>query len=737
MKKTNMLLRILLVLALVVGLCVVAAVADETTKIHCECGKTASGICQICGTEAVEWTPITNPGQMSSGGHYYLTEDVTTSNDTDGANWRLAGQYYLDLNGHTITRGARARLFDTLGGDANTVLVITDSSANPGKVDAGNAAVSDQGTIFWLPAGQLRVYNVTLDARNVATDMGSVLSNAGADAANGATAVFHNVTMYGGVGAANAGTIYTTVTAAGLTLDGCTVYGYEGETSDVLLDCPATIKNTTVYGIVDQWSATTLVGKVDITKVMKHNQLDVSTLSADSEVVVFEDNNEIIVNCICGQDVHIGDCDGTMHLWYPVSEWKDIGNYEYTYLTQDVTLSSQQGVSKNINLSLNGHSIRYNTESTTLHRLVQPNSGAIWTVTNWNKEEGGQLANTLGFAPEKTEIGAVLFLNTATVNLYNIDVVATGAQGIGTGGAIYVNGASTLNMYGCTVAGTSVSSMGGAIYNAGKVKMVDCVITGDGDSNTQEANQGGAICNEGTMELTGCIISGHKSNAHGGNIFNPGTLTMTDCTVSGGHGGAGSNIFSNGKLTSVNCTFQNSVNDRNVDLCVVNSTITGGKITGGSLYLDVASCTVTLTDVICESSIKNQTGNLVIVSGTYTGKVIKGEGDITITGGTFSSDVEAYTADGYAAIPVEGGYTVAQHTHAFEEKVNVETPSFGVNKVKYNICDCGRINGDIELVRVLSRRIRKDYLHAVAEQHEAVCHPREWHRCGPRWLLCQ
>jgi len=93
MKKTNMLLRILLVLALVVGLCVVAAVADETTKIHCECGKTASGICQICGTEAVEWTPITNPGQMSSGGHYYLTEDVTTSNDTDGANWRLAGQY--------------------------------------------------------------------------------------------------------------------------------------------------------------------------------------------------------------------------------------------------------------------------------------------------------------------------------------------------------------------------------------------------------------------------------------------------------------------------------------------------------------------------------------------------------------------------------------------------------------------------------------------------------------------
>ena len=169
--------------------------------IHCDCGETTSGVCAICGTEAVEWAPISNPGQMKSGGHYYLTDDVSAT-ATGGANWRLTGQYHLDLNGHTITREGTVRLFDTYGGNANTLLVITDSSDKPGKLvgikeDKSNPG-TDQGMIFWLPVGQLRVYNVTLDTRGVdVSHFGTVLSTNGANADVATSAAFYNVRLPG------------------------------------------------------------------------------------------------------------------------------------------------------------------------------------------------------------------------------------------------------------------------------------------------------------------------------------------------------------------------------------------------------------------------------------------------------------------------------------------------------------------------------------------------------------
>lgn len=230
---------------------------------NCICGHAGTaedphvGVCD--GTRYI-WKPITDLSGLAAGGHFYLTTNITTSG-ADGAEVLLdaGAKLYLNLNGHSITRGGNARLFDLRNATADTLLVLTDTASNPGTVYGTNEAnknnVTDQGAIFWLKGGQLQVYNVTLDARDVKlSHFGSILSANGASAEVATKAAFYDVIMYGGVGNADdqpGSTLYVTAGAQSLTMKGCTVHGNANvKVSDVFVECEANITNSTINGIV-------------------------------------------------------------------------------------------------------------------------------------------------------------------------------------------------------------------------------------------------------------------------------------------------------------------------------------------------------------------------------------------------------------------------------------------------------------------------------------------------------
>lgn len=409
-------------------------------------------------------------------------------------------------------------------------------------------------------------------------------------------------------------------------------------------------------------------------------------------------------SCICGSttDVHIGECTGEQHLWYPTDSPRADG--KYYYLIKDWTIDKQWAFDGTLNLSLNGHSMKLenqNTEDEWTHRLLHLYGNAVVNITNWNNTAGGALINHTGFnSSENPDVGLVVFVragSSAKVNLYNVTLDAKNAPNVSFGGAVYNTAGSEVNLYSCEVIGTSVSEQGGAIWNGGIMNMVGCTLIGDNDAETKEANQGGAIYNEGTMDMAGCTVSGFSSTLHGGNIFNPGTLTLTDCVISDGEGAQGGNIFSNGlSLTIKGGSISGGVSGDNGNLYLCNNngviSITDCQITNGGIRLD-QTCTVTMTNVTCDSAIHVGESTLNIVSGSYSTLSGTETSNIAVSGGMFQSydpQADAFLAENYITKhdAATDTYTVVYHEHSYGAGV-VTAPTCTTEGYTTYTCECG------------------------------------------------
>ena len=136
-------------------------------------------------------------------------------------------------------------------------------------------------------------------------------------------------------------------------------------------------------------------------------------------------------------------------------------------------------------------------------------------------------------------------LKAPVLNAIGVTFDATNVSGAGNGGAIAATArtledksvaGSTVNLYGCTVKGGSVSKTGGAIFASGKntsVNMVNTTVSGG-----TAATMGGSIYLEGSAAMTATnsqITGGTATKNQGGNIYtNSANVTLTKCTVSGG-----------------------------------------------------------------------------------------------------------------------------------------------------------------------------------------------------------
>ena len=188
-------------------------------------------------------------------------------------------------------------------------------------------------------------------------------------------------------------------------------------------------------------------------------------------------------------------------------------------------------------------------------------------------------------ATGKIELGGILFLDGATVNMTRCDFSGGTAKN---GGVIYAN-ASTITAKNCTLEnGLSVTS-GNNVYTL----------------NTTA-----------TWENCDFTVTHTTANSFGGNLYaQGGTTTMTDCTVTGGRSGSGGGMYSvSGALTCNNTTFS------------------GGYATseGGNLMQKNASLTLENGTTLTGGSCKGSGGNLSL---SNTAKFYMGDG-IIISGGS-------------------------------------------------------------------------------------------------------
>lgn len=131
------------------------------------------------------------------------------------------------------------------------------------------------------------------------------------------------------------------------------------------------------------------------------------------------------------------------------------------------------------------------------------------------------------------------------------------------GGAIYDAGRVTLRE--CVVVGNSSygaggwsAGGGGGIYSAGDLAMYDCLIAKNnaGDGSAFIGGDGGGIYNAGGAIAVGCVISSNAGGAggapdepcpggnggsggNGGGIYNSGTMDLEECAISHNLGGQG------------------------------------------------------------------------------------------------------------------------------------------------------------------------------------------------------
>ena len=164
-----------------------------------------------------------------------------------------------------------------------------------------------------------------------------------------------------------------------------------------------------------------------------------------------------------------------------------------------------------------------------------------------------------------------------------------------------------------------------------------------------------AVCvRGGTLAMTGGTISGGTVNTNNGDYFQQpvevrgGTATITGVTITGGDdiaGNGGGAIVAWGDAT---------ITDVNIDF------------TGYGIWSDGPAVTVTGEDtvVVADTALfAEEGGTIAVEAGDFTGTLAVDtdqNSGISITGGTFDSDVDGFCADGYIAVEDPAGTWTVQ-----------------------------------------------------------------------------
>ena len=581
-------------------------------RYHCLCGsQTHLG---TCDGKSVKWTALdsTNTALLTTAGNYYLTSHVTVGQTAPKAGVAVS----LDLNGFTLSASA-SRAFMTY--DTLNICDSVGGGQVLGKGWA--AGKGDQGGVIYVRAGSvLNLYGGTIgqakgygeakyggivQVRGTFNMYGGAVTGGKATEYGGAVSVDRatgSFNLYGGTVSGGTaplgGDLY--VTAGKASLSGGTVgdvYGAVG--SQVTVSAKA--EKVTVSGgtlklsgkpVIDLLSletdaegnkpvltaagALTEGAAVTVTDQLPDGVFSDNTLGAyaafftskDEDRGVYAIDNEAygdevgalylgVYHCLCGQDPHVGTCDGKAIKWTALTDPVSLKSGGSYYLTEDVS-TAQLSLGSGIvtSLDLNGHHF---IASASNAFLINGNAATRLSICD---HAGGGSLQGRGFATANQ--GGAVYIRAGNMDLYSGTIrKADNYQVTNHGGLLSVRG--TFHMYGGAITGGTSQQYGG---NVSVSSTGICYIHG-GTISGGSSPKGGNICVTGSAKLyiQGGTVENGIASESGGNVYVDKQNTVT-FEMSAGQLLGGTATVSGGNLFVLDA--------------VGTKSITGGTVTGGT-----------------------------------------------------------------------------------------------------------------------------------------------------------
>lgn len=403
-------------------------------------------------------------------------------------------------------------------------------------------------------------------------------------------------------------------------------------------------------------------GRMHFTTANANNNPGYFTSDSDAyEPALGEDNKLMLqipvppithIHCICGKTAN-SHCD---HTNVDFMDWTDpnaLPTEGSWCLTVDVTVPKQFGVSKKLDLCLNGHNIRVGEQG---GRVYYCAAGAKLSITDCAKTPG-----TISGATNT----AILFNASSTdteLNLWN--GIFTDNHIIGAAGAISIQGETVFNMYGGAISGNSATSDFKLDANG------EPILDADGNPTYYNANGGGLYSGTGTtFNMYGGEISDNtcthleftkkgatsvtKVGGYGGGAALYGSSNLYGGRISGNSGFLGGGLFTSGSTTVMNLMGTEISGNRatsaggvlNQGRSTVNLSaglITGNTATlsGGGLYVSINSKFHMTGGTVSDNSAANNGGGIYLqqAQSTVTGGTISGNKSAKLGGGFYITD---------------------------------------------------------------------------------------------------
>ena len=618
-----------------------------------------------------------------------MTNVTVTGNTakTNGGGVAVRDKGKLTMSGCTITGNESGKDGGGIYAQASTEVTITNTEFSGNTVTdgaGGGVAISGKATLT----------NITVKNNTAANGGGMIFQGSSDSVMNGGSVTGNKATK-------NGGGIYA---YKNVTLNGTSVTDNKAATGDGVYVATTDVLTITGDTVIKSNDGTNLylsgatnvafgqlTSKAFVSVSVKDNAARAITgkLTQDPSAYVHSDSADLVPayregvlyldvavkheHCLCG-----GAGNGCDHANVKFAKWDKTdslptsGNY---YLENDVVLTAETSVTGNLNLCLNGHTVK--AANNKRHMSTVKNQGVTIAISDCTaaydasgnytagkffggRDVGGnagggsmyiRAGSTLKifdgiFSDNRSYLqgGAICMADGTTFEMH--DGEFSDNQAVSTDGKTWKKGGA-LAFYGCnaTITGGTVknnkATNGGAV--AGYSKSAITITGGTFCDNWTKADGAGLYVNAAGLYVSGTAkIFGNESTTAGGNICYGGNSygSVADITVEGGiaSSGAGAMVQNGAEVTFTNVTFKDN-----------DSSNVAGAIRLYKADLTLNNCTIT------ENSAKSSTA----VSVESTSKLTINGG--SITNNTATDSVGGVKVDKTSELVLAGAPVIADN----------------------------------------------------------------------------
>lgn len=464
------------------------------------------------------------------------------------------------------------------------------------------------------------------------------------------------------------------------------------------------------------------------------------------------------IHCQCGDSA----CTDTTHEkveylpWNTADALPAAGDY---YLNTDVTLAGETNVTKDLNLCLNGHTVKAAKDKR--HMSTATDAVVVITISDCTAKTVDGVYTSGGFTGGVDKGsgqggGAIYIRKGGTLKIF--DGTFTNNTSITGGGAINTLAGTKLVIYDGLFSGnTAVTADGKTWKNGGAVRTLgdDAQILG-GTFTGNQGNQGGAIYSEAKKFVVKDVaVTDNYAYSNAGGIYAKiGDTTLRNVTFTGNYGtkDGGALYYREGKIHVIDCVFTDNECKTigvgisfsgNAVATITGGTFTGGKTTSGGAVVVQGGASVTVNGgTYKDNTVTNYGGAFSLYNGSLTidggaqitGNTAKRGGaidlretstlvlkDCTITGNTASSGGAVYIND-KSTLTLEGAPQIMANQGGNLYLMDTGLVKVGTLKDTANVCVTGNPGAFTEACNDYADRFTADSKYLKVDYVDGALH---------------